>query len=68
MNILMMVDIRIIRRLCGKLRECTDQTVDTCLFCRCINVITRFKVLCLKIAVGIAEKISNSCLDAALNQ
>lgn len=29
MNILMMGDIRIIRRLCGNLRERTDQTVDT---------------------------------------
>jgi len=67
MNILMMVDVRIIRRPCGKLRERADQTVDARLLCRHINVITRIKVLCLRIAVGIAENVSNARLDAALN-
>ena len=67
MNILMMIDIRIIRRMRCKLRERTDQTVDACPLCRRVYVIMRIKVFRLRISVCITKNISNARFDATLN-
>lgn len=44
MNVLMMIDIWIIRRACSQLRKRADQAIDSGLLCRCADIIARIKV------------------------
>lgn len=67
MDVLMMIDIWIVRRACSQLRKRADQAIDSGLLCRCADIIARIKVFCLRITVCITKNVGNARFDATLN-
>lgn len=67
MDVLMMIDIWIVRRAYSQLRKRADQAIDSGLLCRCADIIARIKVFCLRITVCITKNVGNARFDATLN-